>query len=426
VSASAKERITINCGGTRHETYWATLKKLPDTRLSWLCDTNSKNTTDYDPEKNEYFFDRHPHVFAAILNYYRTGKLHKPSNVCGPLFEEELNYWGIDENQIEACCWLSYREHRDAKDTLRNIEFYETDDLEERDVEETFFDRIQNRRQTRWQKLKPKLWKLVDDPYSSRSAKILAIFSLFLILVSILVFCLETMQPDTNITYEENISILTTNASRIQKQLFPSLSILVVDYICNAFFTLEFIVHFAVCPDPRYFFRSFMNLIDLLALIPFYINLALSRVIQVLTFSEVIRFFRLVRLFRIIKLSKHLTGLKILYHTLRSSWKELLLLVIFVTIQVLFFSTIIYYTEKGSYHNKFYSIPEGFWWAIATMTTVGYGDIAPKTTMGKIVGSVCAIFGVLTIALPVPVIVNNFSLYYNHAQAQAKLPKKMK
>lgn len=172
VSAASKERIVINCGGIRHETYWATLKKLPDTRLSWLCDTSSRTTTDYDPEKNEYFFDRHPHVFAAILNYYRTGKLHKPSNVCGPLFEEELNFWGIDETQIEACCWLHYREHRDAKDTLRNIEFYQTDDVEEREVEETFFDRIQNRRQTRWQKLKPKLWQLVDDPYSSRLAKV--------------------------------------------------------------------------------------------------------------------------------------------------------------------------------------------------------------------------------------------------------------
>lgn len=259
------------------------------------------------------------------------------------------------------------------------------------------------------------------------------------------------MRADTNVTFMRDIRVKFGEVTRIQEHLFPSTSIRIVDYFCNAFFTIEFIVHFAVCPDSKFFFKSFMNLIDLLALIPFYINIALLRVIEdaivtdssqtattatistqysipdsLLTFSEVIRFFRLVRLFRIIKLSKHLTGLKILYHTLRSSWKELLLLVIFVSIQVLFFSTIIYYTEKGVIGNKFYSIPEGFWWAIATMTTVGYGDIVPKTTMGKVVGSVCAIFGVLTIALPVPVIVNNFSLYYNHAQAQAKLPKKKK
>ena len=62
-----------------------------------------------------YFFSltkqisfRHPGVFAQILNYYRTGKLHYPTGVCGPLFEEELEYWGLDTNQVEPCCWMTY------------------------------------------------------------------------------------------------------------------------------------------------------------------------------------------------------------------------------------------------------------------------------------------------------------------------------
>ena len=59
-----------------------------------------------------------------------------------------------------------------------------------------------------------------------------------------------------------------------------------------------------------------------------------------------------------------------------------------------------------------------------TMTTVGYGDIAPKTYLGMIVGTLCALGGVLTVALPVPVIVSNFAMYYSHTQARAKLPKK--
>jgi hypothetical protein len=59
----------------------------------------------YDPMTNEYFFDRHPGVFPQILNYYRSGKLHYPTNVCGPLFEEELEFWGLDSNQVEPCCW---------------------------------------------------------------------------------------------------------------------------------------------------------------------------------------------------------------------------------------------------------------------------------------------------------------------------------
>jgi hypothetical protein len=75
-------RIILNVGGTRHETCSTTLRKIPATRLSRL----TPQLANYDPILNEYFFDRHPGVFSMILNYYRTGKLHYPVDVCGPLF----------------------------------------------------------------------------------------------------------------------------------------------------------------------------------------------------------------------------------------------------------------------------------------------------------------------------------------------------
>lgn len=90
------DRVILNVGGIRHETYKATLKKIPATRLSRLTEAS----VNYDPILNEYFYDRHPGVFAQVLNYYRTGKLHYPTDVCGPLFEEELDFWGLDSNQV--------------------------------------------------------------------------------------------------------------------------------------------------------------------------------------------------------------------------------------------------------------------------------------------------------------------------------------
>ena len=117
-----KDKVIINVGGQRHVTYRSTLRNVPDTRLSWLADGPAIHSADYDRETGEYFFDRHPSVFSHILNYYRTGKLHVPYDVCGPLYEEELQYWGIDDSQVESCCWISYRQHRDAQDTLKDFE----------------------------------------------------------------------------------------------------------------------------------------------------------------------------------------------------------------------------------------------------------------------------------------------------------------
>ena len=96
ISSDAAKRVILNVGGLRHETYKTTLKKIPATRLSRLTEA----LANYDPILNEYFFDRHPGVFAQILNYYRTGKLHYPTDVCGPLFEQELEFWGLDANQV--------------------------------------------------------------------------------------------------------------------------------------------------------------------------------------------------------------------------------------------------------------------------------------------------------------------------------------
>ncbi|CAL9703650.1 unnamed protein product [Knipowitschia caucasica] len=181
-SASDSEKIVINCGGTRHETYRSTLKTLPGTRLSWLTEPDAFSNFDYDPKSDEFFFDRHPATFAFILNYYRTGKLHCPSDVCGPLFEDELAFWGIDETDVEACCWMNYRQHRDAEEALDSFETPEPEEAEndpaltggaDGDLKRLCV-QDDRRKPTCWEVWQPRMWALFEDPYSSKYARVSA------------------------------------------------------------------------------------------------------------------------------------------------------------------------------------------------------------------------------------------------------------
>jgi hypothetical protein len=111
------KRIRINVGGVRFETYRPTLMLIRESRLANLSPTNS----DYDPIRDEYFFDRDPISFQAILNYYRTGRLHAPGSVCGNLFFQELEFWNISEQSIQPCCWTAYNNNRECDEILKKV-----------------------------------------------------------------------------------------------------------------------------------------------------------------------------------------------------------------------------------------------------------------------------------------------------------------
>ncbi|KAG9509691.1 Potassium voltage-gated channel protein egl-36, partial [Fragariocoptes setiger] len=492
---SSENRIVLNVGGIRHETYKTTLKKIPATRLSKL----TENVANYDPVLCEYFFDRHPGVFGQILNYYRTGKLHYPTDVCGPLFEEELNFWLLEPS-----------EHRNTEDTLAVLDTLDLDNEKpsEEEIAKKFGmeDDYFNNRLSRWQKLKPKIWSLFDEPRSSPWAKYISWLSILCIGLSIGSFCFKT---DPN--FREPIIRNLTVPAQVMPQLPPppplssSSAVLphmsqtlytsgnigntssmtgaqngdqaalammqhqqqarqlspgqqptqtgqqpqitmewtldkfgtnprwyfhYIEAFCNCWFTIEIIIRFVSSPSKLAFAKSVVNVIDFTATVSFYVDLTLQTYASHLEnkdiIEDILEFFSIIRIMRLFKLTRHSDGLKILIQTFIASYKELRILVFFLFFGIVIFASLIYYAERieKNPHNDFNSIFPGLWWALVTMTTVGYGDIIPKTYYGMFVGALCAIAGVLTIALPVPVIVSNFTRFYSHTKAREKLPKK--
>ncbi|CAB1424239.1 unnamed protein product [Pleuronectes platessa] len=260
--------------------------------------------------------------------------------------------------------------------------------------------------------------------------------SLFFILLSISTFCLETHEVfNTIYNKTENVTIGNVTHEEIVYEVVTDGWLTYVEGVCVIWFTIEVMMRVIFCPDKAEFFHSALNIIDFVAIVPFYLEVALSGLSSktakdVLSFLRVVRFVRILRIF---KLTRHFVGLRVLGHTLRASTNEFLLLIIFLALGVLIFATMIYYAERigadpddptAAAHTAFKNIPIGFWWAVVTMTTLGYGDMYPETWSGMLVGALCALAGVLTIAMPVPVIVNNFGMYYSLAMAKQKLPKK--
>ena len=218
--------------------------------------------------------------------------------------------------------------------------------------------------------------------------------------------------------------ILESFASVAQRY---QLAFRVFEYISISVFTLEYILRIftADClyPHERHpkikYITSFMAIIDLLAILPFFIPfISLD-----LRFLRMIRLLRLFRLLRVFKLGRYLEALKVIIKVIRASSSQLIISVALCFFVMLFSAIIMYTVENPVQPEQFPNVISSLWWAICTLTTVGYGDVYPVTAIGRLFASVIVLIGIGIIAIPTGIIAAGFSKVINEKSQEKEEPK---
>ena len=179
----------------------------------------------------------------------------------------------------------------------------------------------------------------------------------------------------------------------------------IFEWIVTIFFTIEYFLRIYAVNRPLKYIFSFMGIIDLLAIIPTY----LIFIFPAAHFFTVVRSIRLIRVFRVFKLSHYLRGAHTMQIALRSSRPKIVVFLLSVMILVIVLGTLMYIIEGSSDTKGFDNIPNSIYWAIVTLTTVGYGDVFPATAFGKVVASFIMILGYGIIAVPTGIVTAEFS-----------------
>ncbi|KAM9308442.1 delayed-rectifier potassium channel regulatory subunit KCNS2 [Gastrophryne carolinensis] len=399
--------ISINVGGFKKRLRYDMLLKFPETRLCKLLACQSKESIlelcdDYDDTKHEFYFDRNPELFPYVLHFYNTGKLHVMEELCVFSFCQEIEYWGINEFFIDSCCSYSYhgRKVEPGPDQWEEKSDQESTTSSFDEILAFYHDAAKFDRQP-FGKFRRRLWLALDNPGYSILSRIFSLLSIFIVLGSIVTMCLNSL-PD--------FQILNADGSTEEDPRFE-----IVEHFGIAWFTLELVIRFAVSPDFRLFFKHPLNIIDLISIAPFYITLIVNLVVEstptLANLGRVAQVLRLMRIFRILKLARHSTGLRSLGATLKYSYREVGLLLLYLSVGISIFSVVAYTIEKEE-NDGLATIPACWWWATVSMTTVGYGDVVPGTVAGKLTASACILAGILVVVLPITLIFNKFSHFY--------------
>ncbi len=242
------------------------------------------------------------------------------------------------------------------------------------------------------EQLRHRLYIIIFES-DTRWGKIFDVTLLFVILLSIAVLVVESMG----------------HISQWWKQAFT-----ILEYVFTFFFTLEYLLRLYCAPRPRKYALSFFGIIDLLSTIPLY----LGWIFGPMRYLMVVRTFRLMRVFRVYKLFSFLEEGDILMRSLKLSTRKILVFFLFVVIMVISLGTLMYMVEGNVEGTQFTDIPTSIYWAVVTMTTVGYGDIAPVTMVGRFLSAIVMLLGYTIMAVPTGIVSAQFISDINRDKKQ--------
>ena len=368
VAGKSVERIKINVSGKRYELTFNRLFKFPKSLLAG----SARRAYYYDAEKDEFFFDRNRMAFESVYHFYQTaGEFVRPEHIPDDLLMQEMQFFGLVRYiSLPGNVSSSVTSPKTAKRSVPN-----------------------NRYQRR-------IWELFESPRSSVGARLVNVLMLLVIILSIITMCTETLpefndagmsptsknhqQGTTNETYNVRKQLESHNRAVTNLRLSKKLKTLfILEAFCVICFSLELLIRFIVSPDKLRFCWNVLNIFDLLAVLPFYVTLAVSaQTLTTVQSAYVLRVLRLTRLFRLVKIYRYSSTVQVFVKTIRECIKDFLMLGFLLLMTVIVFASCCYYFEQEHEGTNFVSIPAACWWAIITMTSVGYGDMVP-VTIGK-------------------------------------------